>query len=945
LVFSIYISLAAIYRRDPVAGLSQAAAAAWGASRFDIMAREIKNVDLFRQQLVGGAVPGKPNRSTAGALFGRAGSVTPGLLAKPTGAPNPGSIHRAGRNLTVSVERQHRYGAVETKEETPDDASYQNTKAAARSARRVLPETESRERGVVTEVLKEHYMFKDLGAGRAQEAAQVMHRHAFSAGTDLMVEGAPGDLFFVLVKGVAEVWLGDKRVHEFKERGAFGELALLNDAPRSATVCAETDVVCYTMDLPSFRSFRALGGDQEKAAAPAGEGEEDEEGGEETEETEEELLRREYQLCLKTLTSHYIFKGLPAKALKGAAHAMERLVVPAHTPLVEEGDDGDLFFVLVSGVAHVLKRGVKVHTYEGSGAFGELSLLAERATRAATVIAETEVVCYTLDMASFQSFRDLAFEPGTPTGVTRGAKLARFRSYSSEDAGEAQRKQDERARAEWDEARRRKGLAPAQAQQPARKTRFAPLAKPNAHVSSSADDVTDPRRPVPVRFVSPEALARQHELIRTALTPEQRALFRSCFKLGDLVTWKGQDFDIPRGTVGVVSVLWNDGTGDIEAVFEGRAWTFYPERLERVPTSKPAVLDYRRKLRAWRRDQMRGLARTSVDFEEIFRQQVATSKEYAEILRDVNRERGPWQRRPHRPQLFARVGTAAGAFGLAGGGADRRHSEGRAFELAAAKEELSRLQAASLAVRQAESAASRLPSNLDPFGGGGGGKRRSAEVGAADNADMGGGEGRWNHTALPPPPVPEAARRAVSLSLLMGPRTGLPGKPLPEPRDLRQLGKRVGAPAAELAGPLEVSITARGATGLVLKSHKSATAATAGKVEKKGPAAAAAARADPYLVVWTTLTLRGEQQECGPASSFDRAAFLRAEPGTAAWGSKFRLPVFARPGQLNDPATVLVMELRHSPAPLVPSELIGAACFPLSEARQRLNEEVVRQDS
>ena len=39
----------------------------------------------------------------------------------------------------------------------------------------------------------------------------------------------------------------------------------------------------------------------------------------------------------------------------------------------------------------MLKRGVKVHTYEGSGAFGELSLLAERATRAATVIAETEV--------------------------------------------------------------------------------------------------------------------------------------------------------------------------------------------------------------------------------------------------------------------------------------------------------------------------------------------------------------------------------------------------------------------------------------------------------------------------------------------------------------------------------------------------------------------------
>jgi MFS family permease len=66
--------------------------------------------------------------------------------------------------------------------------------------------------------------------------ARVSQRRHIGAGTHVVIEGEPGDEFFVLVAGEVEVTIGDQIVDHLCAPASFGEVALLHDSARSATV-------------------------------------------------------------------------------------------------------------------------------------------------------------------------------------------------------------------------------------------------------------------------------------------------------------------------------------------------------------------------------------------------------------------------------------------------------------------------------------------------------------------------------------------------------------------------------------------------------------------------------------------------------------------------------------------------------------------------------------
>lgn len=75
------------------------------------------------------------------------------------------------------------------------------------------------------------------------------------AGEILAQEGTPGDLFYVIERGEAEVTIGGVQVAQLKEGGFFGEMALLDDLPRTATVTATTPMVLYAVKAADFGRF------------------------------------------------------------------------------------------------------------------------------------------------------------------------------------------------------------------------------------------------------------------------------------------------------------------------------------------------------------------------------------------------------------------------------------------------------------------------------------------------------------------------------------------------------------------------------------------------------------------------------------------------------------------------------------------------------------------
>ena len=84
-------------------------------------------------------------------------------------------------------------------------------------------------------------------------AVRLGHERA-AAGTTIVREGDDGDLFYVIASGTVDVSHGGKHVGTLGPNDYFGEIALLHDAPRSASCVAVTDVELYTLGRERFVS-------------------------------------------------------------------------------------------------------------------------------------------------------------------------------------------------------------------------------------------------------------------------------------------------------------------------------------------------------------------------------------------------------------------------------------------------------------------------------------------------------------------------------------------------------------------------------------------------------------------------------------------------------------------------------------------------------------------
>jgi CRP/FNR family cyclic AMP-dependent transcriptional regulator len=81
-----------------------------------------------------------------------------------------------------------------------------------------------------------------------------MRERRFKAGDTVTQEGSGGVGFFVVEDGEAEVSVaGETRPWTVGPGDYFGEIALINESPRTATLTAKTDMLCYGMTPWDFR--------------------------------------------------------------------------------------------------------------------------------------------------------------------------------------------------------------------------------------------------------------------------------------------------------------------------------------------------------------------------------------------------------------------------------------------------------------------------------------------------------------------------------------------------------------------------------------------------------------------------------------------------------------------------------------------------------------------
>jgi CRP/FNR family cyclic AMP-dependent transcriptional regulator len=109
--------------------------------------------------------------------------------------------------------------------------------------------------GVDLDVLGRVDLFSGLKGKHLKRVAESMTARTFALGDEVTKEGEVSVGFYVIEQGSAIVTMHGDQVGELGPGDYFGEISLIAETPRAATITAETELRCYAMTSWDFRSL------------------------------------------------------------------------------------------------------------------------------------------------------------------------------------------------------------------------------------------------------------------------------------------------------------------------------------------------------------------------------------------------------------------------------------------------------------------------------------------------------------------------------------------------------------------------------------------------------------------------------------------------------------------------------------------------------------------
>lgn len=110
---------------------------------------------------------------------------------------------------------------------------------------------------VTPERLRAIPMLADLEPDLLAATAHLCVQYSYHAGAEVFRQGEPGDKFYLIVRGRFQVLREDNVIATLEDGDCFGEIALVTDHPRNATVRATRSSTCLALDRPHFQELLA----------------------------------------------------------------------------------------------------------------------------------------------------------------------------------------------------------------------------------------------------------------------------------------------------------------------------------------------------------------------------------------------------------------------------------------------------------------------------------------------------------------------------------------------------------------------------------------------------------------------------------------------------------------------------------------------------------------
>ncbi|XP_046463610.1 cGMP-dependent protein kinase, isozyme 1-like [Daphnia pulex] len=234
-----------------------------------------------------------------------------------------------------------------------------------------------RAKQLIKDAVMENDFLKNLDATQVREIVESMYPREFEKGSYVIREGDAGSHLYVSAEGELEVIQGDRVLGRMGPGKAFGELAILYNCTRTASIKAVTSAKVWALDRRVFQQVMKKTG----------------------------LQRIDDNL--KFLRSVPLFERLTTDHMSKIADVLEVEFYPAGTYIVRQGGRGDNFFIIASGRVQITQRlpgkleEEEVRVLENGDYFGEQALLKEECRSANVIALPPGVECLTLGRDSF----------------------------------------------------------------------------------------------------------------------------------------------------------------------------------------------------------------------------------------------------------------------------------------------------------------------------------------------------------------------------------------------------------------------------------------------------------------------------------------------------------------------------------------------------------------
>jgi len=243
----------------------------------------------------------------------------------------------------------------------------------------VHPKTED-QRKRLKEAVESTFLRKLLGEEQLSELLDAMFERKVVKGDKVIEQGDEGDNFYVIDTGLYDIYVkkdgGDPiKVFTCDNKGSFGELALMYNCPRTATVIAQNEGILWAVDRATFRRI-VVGAAARK--------------------------RKMYEELLESVP---MLAELESNERMNLADALETFVFQDGQKIINQGDDASGMYFIEEGTVKVLVKDANgekdISRLTKGSYFGELALVMKQ-PRSASVVSIGKCKCARLDIGAFE---------------------------------------------------------------------------------------------------------------------------------------------------------------------------------------------------------------------------------------------------------------------------------------------------------------------------------------------------------------------------------------------------------------------------------------------------------------------------------------------------------------------------------------------------------------